>query len=61
MEDRKKRGPGRPKSDNPKDVRFSIRLSKEAYGRLKEYSEMHGLTATAAINQAIERMYQGSE
>ena len=44
---------GRPKVENPKDVRFSIRLDLETEQRLDEYCQKHGITKAEAIRQGI--------
>lgn len=44
---------GRPKSDKPKDVRFSIRLDAETFRRLQEYSANKSMSVAEAIRQAI--------
>lgn len=45
---------GRPKSDNPKDVRFSIRLDAETYAQLQKRSQSLSITVAEAIRQAIQ-------
>lgn len=45
---------GRPKADNPKQVRYSIRLDCETESKLKEYCEKHNLTRGKAVRLAIE-------
>lgn len=44
---------GRPKSENPKDVRFSIRLDEKTYSLLAEYSAQNSITVAQAIRLAI--------
>lgn len=44
---------GRPKVENPKDVRFSIRLDAETDRRLDEYCEQHNITRAEAIRNGI--------
>ena len=44
---------GRPKDDNPKDIRFSIRLDSETFARLQQRCERDSLTVAQAIRQAI--------
>lgn len=44
---------GRPKSDNPKDIRFSIRLDGETFSRLQQRCEKESITIAQAIRQAI--------
>lgn len=44
---------GRPKSDNPKDIRFSIRLDERTFARLKERCEKESMTVAQGIRRAI--------
>nr|DAP90891.1 MAG TPA: Alginate and motility regulator [Caudoviricetes sp.] len=44
---------GRPKAENPKSNRFSIRLDAETENRLKEYCEKYGITKGEAIRRGI--------
>lgn len=44
---------GRPKAENPKDVRFSIRLDAETERRLDAYCLSNGVTKAEAIRQGI--------
>jgi len=44
---------GRPKAENPKDVRFSIRLDAETERRLDAYCSENGITKAEAIRQGI--------
>lgn len=45
---------GRPKAENPKDIKFSIRLDAETCSRLDEYCEKHGKKRAEAIRNGIE-------
>mgnify|MGYP002626818518 CR=1 FL=1 len=45
---------GRPKADNPKAIRYSIRLDADTEKRLQEYCDVKGITKGAAIRKAIE-------
>lgn len=47
---------GRPKADNPKEIRFSIRLDEDTNKRLEDYSEKHGIKKAEAIRKAIFRL-----
>lgn len=47
---------GRPKVENPKDVRFSIRLDAETDKKLCEYCERNEITRATAIRTAIQRL-----
>ncbi|MDD3337799.1 MAG: ribbon-helix-helix domain-containing protein [Lachnospiraceae bacterium] len=44
---------GRPKADNPKAIKYSIRIDEETEKRLVEYCEANGITKGKAIRQAI--------
>ena len=44
---------GRPKVDNPKDVRYSIRLDADTEQRLEAYC-VRNVTKGAAIREALE-------
>nr|DAH88252.1 MAG TPA: Alginate and motility regulator [Bacteriophage sp.] len=47
---------GRPKVENPKDVRFSIRLDADTDKKLCEYCERNEITRATAIRTAIHRL-----
>lgn len=44
---------GRPKADQPKDIRFSIRLDEELSKQLELYCEDNGISKGEAIRQAL--------
>lgn len=44
---------GRPKAENPKQARFSIRLDAETEKKLQEYCERHSISKGEAIRQGI--------
>ena len=44
---------GRPKTEKPKDNRFSIRLDQEMLERLIEYCEKNNMTRADAIRKAL--------
>lgn len=46
--------PGRPKADNPKSVKYSIRLDIDMENRLIEYCKRMGITKGEAIRRAID-------
>ena len=46
---------GRPKSDNPKDIRFSIRLDTDTNARLEKYAEENQITVAEVIRRAIRK------
>ena len=49
---------GRPKAENPKDVRFSIRLDAETEHRLDTYCKSNGITRAEAIRQGIHLLLE---
>lgn len=49
---------GRPKADNPKEVKYSIRLDAETEQKLKEYCQKNATTKGAAIRRAIQQMLE---
>lgn len=44
---------GRPKAENPKQSRFSIRLDAETERKLEEYCAEHNITKGEAIRRGI--------
>ena len=44
---------GRPKAEQPKFIRYSIRLDSETERRLKEYCEKNAITRGEAIRRGI--------
>lgn len=49
---------GRPKSENPKQSRFSIRLDANTEQRLKVYCEQHNITKGEAIRRGIHLLLE---
>lgn len=49
---------GRPKAENPKEIKYSIRMDAETEQRLKEYCENQGITKGEAIRQAIRLLLE---
>lgn len=49
---------GRPKTDHPKQARFSIRLDAETEKRLEEYCEKHGVSKGEAIRRGIHLLLE---
>lgn len=43
---------GRPKSDNPKQHRFSVRVTDAEYEDILNYSELHGQSVTKTFLDA---------
>lgn len=44
---------GRPKVDEPKDIRFSIRIDNDTNEKLDAYCERNKITKAEAIRQGI--------
>lgn len=44
---------GRPKSENPKNIRYSIRFDASLENRLTEYCKKQGLKKGEAIRRAV--------
>lgn len=44
---------GRPKVDEPKDIRFSIRIDNDTDQKLNTYCEENGITKAEAIRKGI--------
>jgi len=48
---------GRPKADNPKDERITLRLREEEMHRLSVYAEKMGITKSQAMEKALELLF----
>ncbi|MDE6596175.1 MAG: CopG family transcriptional regulator [Oscillospiraceae bacterium] len=44
---------GRPKAENPKDIRYSVRLDAETEKELAEYCNKNNITKGEAIRRGI--------
>ena len=44
---------GRPKSENPKNIRYSIRFDVSLENRLTEYCKRQGLKKGEAVRRAV--------
>lgn len=49
---------GRPKAENPKSSRFSIRLDDLTESRLEAYCEKNGITKGEAIRRGIHLLLE---
>lgn len=49
---------GRPKAENPKAIKYSIRLDADTEKRLQSYCEEHGITKGEAIRQGIHLLLE---
>lgn len=44
---------GRPKAENPKEIKYSIRMDAETERLLQEYCIKHGITKGEAVRRGI--------
>lgn len=49
---------GRPKAENPKDIRFAVRIDIETERKLAEYCAEHGITKGEAIRRGIRLLLE---
>ena len=49
---------GRPKAENPKNIRYSIRLDTQTEAKLKKYCKENGITKGEAIRQSIHLLLE---
>lgn len=52
---------GRPKVDNPINIRTSVRLDKETDDKLNQYCINHGITKGEAIRKGIHLLLRQKE
>ena len=52
---------GRPKSTNPADIQFRIRLTKEESATLKKCAAKLNINMSEVIRRGIRLIYQGLE
>lgn len=49
---------GQPKSDNPRNIRKTIRFTKSEYAQLEEYMQTHNRTITQTIFDGIQALQE---
>jgi hypothetical protein len=47
---------GRPKSDNPKEYKITVRLTEEEYTNLKKHTAKDNLTIAQVVKQGISEV-----
>lgn len=47
---------GRPYSENPKEIRLTVRLEKKHLDILEKYSKENGITKNESVRQGIEKL-----
>lgn len=51
-----KRKMGRPKTENPKYIKYSIRIDVETERKLKDYCTIHNITKGEAFRRGINHL-----
>ena len=49
---------GRPKAENPKDLQYRLRLTKEEAEKLEYCCKVTGKTKADILREGLERIYQ---
>lgn len=52
---------GRPKSDNPKNTMFGLKLTEEEATKLRKYASKHDMTITEVLQRGIHIQYNMEE
>lgn len=52
---------GRPKSDDPKEYRVTVRFSNAEKQQLEAYAEERGLTKVQVLKEGLELLYRQGE
>lgn len=52
---------GRPKVDNPINIRTSVRLDKETDDKLNKYCIQNGITKGEAIRKGVHLLLEGKK
>lgn len=52
---------GRPYSDDPKDIRLTVRLDKKHSDILERYAKKNGITRNESVRHGIEKLEETDE
>ena len=52
---------GRPKSENPRNIRIVIRFTEEEYKMVKEHAKKEGLSVTETIRKGVRSMLESEQ
>lgn len=52
---------GRPKTDNPKNVRFTIRINADTENQLEKYCEENKISKGEAIRRAVSSFFESKK
>lgn len=47
---------GRPYSENPKEIRLTVRLDKEHFDILERYAKENGISKNESVRRGIEKL-----
>lgn len=52
---------GRPKSENPRDIQYRLRLTSDEVERLEYCCKVLGLTKAEVLRQGLQAMYEKAQ
>ena len=52
---------GRPKSENPRNIRIVIRFTEEEYAKVKEHAKKKNLSVTETIRKGVRSMLESEQ
>ena len=52
---------GRPKSENPRDIQYRLRLTSDEVERLEYCCKVLGLTKAEVLRQGLQTMYEKAQ
>ena len=52
---------GRPFSENPKSIKYSIRMDAETEQKLQAYCERHNITKGEAIRRSLDLLFENEQ
>lgn len=52
---------GRPKSENPRDIQYRLRMTLEEVERLEYCCKVFGLTKAEVLRQGLQTMYEKAQ
>ena len=52
---------GRPFSENPKSIKYSIRMDAETEQRLQAYCKRHDITKGEAIRRSLDLLFKNEQ
>ena len=52
---------GRPKSENPRNIRIVIQFTEEEYKKVKEHAKKESLSVTETIRKGVRSMLESEQ